>query len=189
MWTLDLAFADVIATSSDPRLGAIRLAWWRERLDEIDGGSPPSEPRLEAVARELIPRDVTGHELSHLEDAWLPLLDAFPWGEAQAEGMKLRGRLLFGIGARLLGAEATEAEQAGELWSLEDTAKHCSDAQSRTYLLREATETLSQLQLRAPSAVRSLTILAALAGHSLRPGRFGRGRAALKHRLTGRFPR
>jgi phytoene synthase len=189
LWALDLAFADVIATSSDPRLGAIRLAWWRERLDEIDGGSPPFEPRLEAVARELIPRGVTGHELSHLEDAWFPLLDPFPWGEAQAEGMKLRGRLLFGIGARLLGAKARDAEQAGELWSLEDTAKLCSDDQSRRFLLQEATETLPQLQSRTPTALRSLTVLAALAGHSVRPGRFGRGWAALKHRLTGRFPR
>ena len=178
-----------MATSSDPRLGAIRLAWWRERLDELDGGVPPSEPRLQAVARELIPRGVTGHELSHFEDAWFPLLEGFQWGEAQAEGAKLRGRLLFGIGARLLGGEESDAEAAGELWSLEDIAKHCSDAESQSYLLGEAGETLERLPSRAPSALRPLTILAALAGRSVRPGRFGRGGSALRHRLTGRYPR
>jgi phytoene synthase len=179
----------VVATSSDPRLGAIRLAWWRERLDELDNGSPPSEPRLQAFARELIVRGIAGHELSYLEDAWLPLLEPFPWDEAQGEGVKLRGRLLFGIGARLLGGEPAQAEAAGELWSLEDAANHCSDGASRTYLLREAAEALSRLPPRSPSALRPLTILTALAAHSIKPARFGRGGAALKHRLTGRFPR
>ena len=53
LWHLDLAFADVAATTSDPRLGAIRLAWWRERLEELDHGIVPAEPRLQAVAREF----------------------------------------------------------------------------------------------------------------------------------------
>jgi len=179
----------VVATSSDSRLGAIRLAWWRERLGELDGGDPPSEPRLKAVARELIPRNVSGHELSNLEDAWLPLLEPFPWAEAQDEGVKLRGRLLFGIGARLLGGDPAQAESAGELWSLEDAASHCSDAASRTYLLREAAEALGRLPPRSPSVLRPLTIVAALAGPAIKPARFGRGGAALSHRLTGRFPR
>jgi len=178
-----------VATSSDPRLGAIRLAWWRERLDELDGASPPSEPRLQAVARELISRAVTGHELSHLEDAWLPLLDPFPWGAAQSKGARLRGRLLFGLGARLFGSDPAEAESAGEVWSLEDVARHCSDRDSRAWLLRDAGEALAQLPRNVSSRLRPLTVLAALAGHAVRPGRFGRGGAAVRHRLTGRFPR
>ena len=94
----------MVSTTTDPRLGAIRLAWWRERLDELHNAEgAPSEPTLQAVARELVPRGVSGGELSRLEDGWLPLLEPFPWGEAQADGLKLRGRLLFGIGARLLG--------------------------------------------------------------------------------------
>ena len=36
LWLLDLAMADVIATSSQPALGAIRLAWWRDAADEIN---------------------------------------------------------------------------------------------------------------------------------------------------------
>ena len=81
LWNLDLAFADIVATSSDPRLGAIRMAWWRERLEELDAGlHPPSEPRLQAVASELLPRGVTGAQLARLEDAWLTSIGTIPMG-------------------------------------------------------------------------------------------------------------
>jgi phytoene synthase len=149
----------------------------------------PAEPRLQAVARELLPVGVSGHELSRLEDAWLPLLEPFPWGEAQVEGLKLRGRILFGIGARLLGREPAQGEAAGELWSLEDGARHTSDAASRTLLGREALAV--ELPVSSGRGVRALTVLAATAlANLLEPSSgLARGMAALRHRTTGRFPR
>src|SRR4051794_34282993 len=102
LWNLDLALAAVVATTSEPALGAIRLAWWRERLEELDEGATPAEPRLRAISGQLLGRGIRGKDLARLEDAWLPLLEPFPWGEAQAEGLKLRGLILFGIGTRLL---------------------------------------------------------------------------------------
>lgn len=190
MWNLDLALADVVATSSDPGLGAIRLAWWRERLEELDkGAAPPAEPRLRAVADQLLRRGVTGKELSQLENAWLPLLGPLPWGVAQAEGLKLRGQTLFGIGARLLDGDVPDAEVAGALWSLADGAHHCSDPESREFLLAEARD--ADIPPKAVSALRPLTVLAALAAHDVRRGSGGARRvaAALAHRLRGTFPR
>ena len=190
MWRLDLAFADVVATTSEPALSAIRLAWWRERLEELDAGlGAPAEPRLAAVAAELLPRGISGKALSQLEDAWLPLLSPFPWGAAAAEGMRLRGRLLFGAGARLLDADAAAAEPAGAVWSLIDAAQHCSDAESRAFLLAEARAI--ELPRKAPAALRALTVLTALAAVNIREPTSGvaRGLAASRHRLTGRFPR
>ena len=190
LWNLDLAFADIIATSSDPRVGAIRLAWWRERLEELDRGETlPAEPRLRGVVRELVPRGITGAELSRLEDAWLPLLEPFPWDEAAAEGLKLRGRVLFRIGARLLGSEEKDAEDAGALWSLIDGAQHCSDAASREMLLAEARSALQWLA-KLPRAVRPLMVVAAVAAADLLgKGPSGRVVAAIRHRLSGNFPR
>jgi phytoene synthase len=182
----------VVATSSDPRLGAIRLAWWRERLEELDSrGHAPAEPRLQAVARELLPRGVTGQELSRLEDAWLPLMEAFPWGEAAAEGLRLRGRILFGLGARLLGGEAASAEAAGAFWSLIDGAHHCSDPVSREHLLRQAQAALGQIRGALPRRLRPLTVLAAVTAADLVREGSGLARlfAAVRHRLTGRLPR
>jgi phytoene synthase len=181
----------VVATTSEPALGAIRLAWWRERLEELDSGKPaPGEPRLSAIVRQLIGRGISGKELSQLEDAWLPLLEPFPWGEPQAEGLRLRGRLLFGIGARLLGGEREDAEAAGAFWSLVDGAAHCSDALSREFLLREARAALAELPPKLPREMRPLTVLTALAAHDvLRSGRLLRVRVALAHRLRGAIPR
>ena len=188
LWDLDLAFADVVATSTDPNLGAIRLAWWRERLEELDlGKAAPAERRLQAVASDLLLGGITVGELSKLEDAWLPLLQSLPWGAEQVDGLKVRGRILFGIGGRLLGASPSDAETAGELWSLVDGAEHCSDSDTRNMLLREAAALAPS---RAPTMVRPLTMLAALSAHDIRPrGSFRRGLTALRHRYRGTFPR
>jgi phytoene synthase len=192
LWNLDLAFADVVSTSSDPHLGAIRLAWWRERLEELDqGGQVPAEPRLEAVARELLERGISGKELASLEDAWLPLLAPFPWADAVAEGLKLRGRILFGIGARLLGEEADEVEATGAFWSVADGAQHCSDAPSRQVLSDEARIMLAETPKNLSRKVRPLTVIAALAAADLvRQGnRLARLSAAVRHRVLGTLPR
>jgi 15-cis-phytoene synthase len=183
--------ADVTATTTEPALGAIRLAWWRERLEELDAGlPPPGEPRLSAIARQLLSRGISGTELSQLEDAWLPLLEPFPWSEPQADGLRLRGRILFGIGARLLGGEPQDAEVAGAFWSLVDGAAHCSDAPSRDLLLRAARAALAELQPKLPREIRPLTVLTALAAHDvLRSGGLTRVGIALAHRLRGTIPR
>ncbi len=166
------------------------MAWWRERLEELDHGAAPPEPRLAAVKHELIRRGVTGSRLSKLEDAWLPLLEPFPWEERAAEGLKLRGRILFGLGATLLQGEPGDAQAAGALWSLVDAANHCSDAHSREYLCSAARASIAEVPKRLPSKLRPLTILAALAAYDLRPGgRLGRVGVALAHRMSGKFPR
>ena len=167
------------------------MAWWRERLEELDVADPPvGEPRLRAIKHQLVERGITGLELSELEDAWLPLLEPFPWEERIADGLRLRGRILFGIGARVLGERADETKAAGALWSLVDGATHCSDAESRDYLCRAAREAVVNLPRIQPSHVRPLTVLAALAAYDLRPGgRLGRVGVALAHRLRGIMPR
>ena len=189
MWNLDLALADVVATTSEPALGAIRLAWWRERLEELDEGAVPAEPRLSAIARQLLGRRISGKELSQLEDAWLPLLQPFPWAEAQAEGLRLRGWILFGIGARLLGGEPEAAEAAGAFWSLADGATHCSDAESRQSLL-DAAQAVT-LPRKTSRTLRPLTVLAAVAVPTIADPSSGvaRGMAAVHHRATGRLAR
>jgi phytoene synthase len=167
------------------------MAWWRERLEELDAGrEAPAEPRLNAVREELISRRVSGLELSKLEDAWLPMLEPFPWGERVVEGFSLRGRVLFGIGARLLGAPAEEANAAGVLWSLVDGATHCSNADGRQLLCAAARAAIGQVPEHFPARVRPLTILAALAAYDLRPGgRLGRVGTAVAHRLRGTIAR
>jgi phytoene synthase len=191
--------ADVVATSTQPALGAIRLAWWREWLEKLGKGeAAPAEPRLRSVEEELLPLGVTGEELSKLEDAWLPLFGDFPWNADQAEGLRRRGRILFGIGARLLGGGPEDAEDAGALWSLVDGARHCSDVHSRMFLLAEGRKAIDALpRNRPPKSLRRLIGLAAIAAHdvirnkplTLAQPDPGRGIAAFLHYMRGVLPR
>jgi phytoene synthase len=191
LWAVDLAMADVVANSSDPALGAIRLAWWREALQRLDQAEPPAEPRLQAVAEYLLPRGISGAEVAKLEDCWAALLEPFPWTVLAAELIRVRGRILFGIGARLLGQNAEGGEGAGAIWSLVDVARHCSDPQSREMLLAEARRSIGELGPQKPLRdLRPVTALGAVAAHDVLGGSAGgRGLVALIHTLTGRYPR
>ena len=101
LFRIDRAMGDVVRTTTEPMLGPIRLAWWRERLEELDArNAPPAEPRLELVAHRLLPRGVSGADLAALEPGWLRLFDPFPWTAATGEAIWFRGNLLFGLGAR-----------------------------------------------------------------------------------------
>ena len=46
LFAIDDALAEVVVSSTQPALGAIRLAWWREALERLDANPPPPEPRL-----------------------------------------------------------------------------------------------------------------------------------------------
>jgi 15-cis-phytoene synthase len=54
LFAIDEAMGDVVAKATEPTLGAIKLAWWRERLEQLDEAKVPAEPRLRAAADELL---------------------------------------------------------------------------------------------------------------------------------------
>lgn len=188
---------DVVRTTSEPALGAIRLAWWRERLEELDSGPPPAEPRLRAAARELCPRGIAGREIAALAKGWLRLFEPFPWDLWVAEAIAFRGRFLFALGGRIVAGAGESIEAAGGLWTLTDAARHCSDGPSRAMLLGEARTFARGLRgTRFPAALRPLSMLAALAirdaarGEPFEPeGSPARIAAMLAHRISGRLPR
>ena len=196
LFAIDAAMGDVVRTTSEPMVGQIRLAWWRERLQELDEGAVPAEPRLQMAQRELVERGVAGHDLAGLERGWVKLFDPFPWAVGTAEAIWFRGRLLFAIAARLLAKTDDAIEGAGGLWALVDAARHCSDAESREMLVGQARTFARGLGgTRFPAALRPLSMLASLAVRDVsRPPPFepegtpGRAAAMLRHRLAGRLP-
>ena len=198
LFAIDRAMGDVVRSTKEPMLGPIRLAWWRERLEELDeANAAPAEPRLQAVARELIPRGVTGRELAALESGWLRLFDPFPWTVQTSEAIWFRGNLLFGLGARALRCADERIQGAGGLWALVDAARHCSDTDSRGMLIQQARTFARGLTgVRFPGPLRPLSMLAAVAARDCRRGepfeREGTPRRAavmLRHRFSGRLPR
>jgi phytoene synthase len=198
LFAIDRAMGDVVRSTKEPMLGPIRLAWWRERLEELDeGADAPAEPRLQAVARELIPRGVTGRELAALESGWLRLFDPFPWTVQTSEGIWFRGNLLFGLGARAVRCADERIQAAGGLWALVDAARHCSDPESRAMLIEQArtfARGLAGVGFSGP--LRPLSMLAVLATRDARRGEpferegtAARGAAMLRHRFSGRLPK
>jgi phytoene synthase len=198
LFLIDSAMADIVRTTREPALGPIRLAWWRERLEELEKGeAAPAEPRLQTVERELLPRGVSAHDLAALEPGWLRLFDPFPWSVETSEAIWLRGNLLFGLGGRLLGGADEQLRRAGGLWALVDVARHCSDPASRAMLLQQARTFAQRLGgERFPLRLRPLSMLSALAVRDCRngdqveqEGTPARSAAMLRHRFSGRLPR
>jgi phytoene synthase len=73
---MDAAMGEVVRSTREPMLGPIRLAWWRERLEELEvSGATPAEPRLQAVARELLPRGVSAAVVAQGEGGWEEWID------------------------------------------------------------------------------------------------------------------
>ncbi len=159
---LDLELAEVARTTTEPMLGQIRLAWWREQLQALDAGARPAQPVLAALAEHLLPAGIAGASLEPLEDAWLALLDDDVAAHAQA-----RGRL-FETAAALLcpGADATLVERAARIgggWAIVDVARQGGAVGDE--LLDRAGAWLAPAPL--PPAARSLAGLAALARRDL----------------------
>jgi 15-cis-phytoene synthase len=179
LFDIDEAMADVVSRSSEPTLAAIKLAWWRERLEELDQGKVPAEPRLQAAANELLPRGVRGAELAQLEADWAVLLQEGP----DPDAIFGRGRTLFALASFLLGPDPPEfLELAGQL--------HAAGYLSRRGLAPENLFVITQIP-RVPKTFRPLTALAALARRDLRrpepEGTPARAWTLLRHRLTGRI--
>ena len=184
LFDLDDAMGSVVARTTLPALGAIKLAWWRERIEELDQGKVPAEPRLQAAAEHLLPRGISGARLAELEDGWSTLLDEEP----DVERLLERGAKLFGFGARLLASSDSLLDVAGRLYAYQAYRHH--GLAPRHWPMEE----MHQLsRYRFPRLLRPLTALASLAARDARQspqveaeGTPGRAAALLAHRLTGR---
>ena len=114
---LDLEMAQVVASTSEPMLGEIRLAWWRDALIALDSGVVPAHPLLQLLADEVVARGVGGAELAEIEDRWRDLLDSDAVPSAHISG----GGLLFAMLARLGEGDEGAARRLGEAWAAAET--------------------------------------------------------------------
>jgi phytoene synthase len=176
LFAIDDAMGEVVARASEPALAAIKLAWWRERLEELDQGKVPAEPRLQAAADELLPRGISGIGLAGLEGGWAALLDAEP----DPERLAARGTKLFELASVLLGVADSQIAMAGRLYAL-------------VRLGHRPPVPAELARHRFPGGLRPLTALAALAARDAKSGSGepeatpGRAWTVMHHRLTGRI--
>ena len=182
LFAIDDVMADVVASSTQPALGAIRLAWWREALERLDQHPPPPEPRLVAAAAELLPRGVTGAALAALEDGYATLLEEQPDRDRLGEG----GAALFAIGASLLGATDVKLPHAGRLHAFARAARRGHAA------FPDEIDVTELVGHRFSRALRPLTAFARLAARDVSQAPKldteatpARAVALLSHRLFG----
>ena len=170
---LDDRLAEIALGATQPALGAIKLAWWRDQLAALDTQPPPPEPLLGLVVSELMVAGVSGADCAALAEGWTNVIEEQP-------DPAPRGRALFALLGKLIG----QAEvPGGEAWSRADLARRTGDV-----------EWLRMLPVTpAPRPVRPVTLLDALASRDA--ARFwppepeatpGRSWTLIRHRLTGR---
>lgn len=182
LFAIDDVMAEVVASSTQPALGAIRLAWWREALERLDHHPPPPEPRLTAAAAALLPRGITGAMLAALEDGYATLLDEQP----DSKRLGASGEALFAIGAILLGATDIKLPIAGRLHAFAKAARRGHAA------FPNKIDVTGLAGYRFPRALRPLTAFARLAARDVRhkptfepEATPARAVALLSHRLFG----
>jgi phytoene synthase len=186
LFAIDDAMGDVVAQSTQPALGAIKLAWWRDRLDALDQDQIPAEPRFQAAAEELLPRGISGRELSELEEGWAMLLQL---DEPQSfmRSASTRGPLLFKLAAKLIDpAVIADFSSPGTEFAFIDLA--------RRGVVDVVAQRFRRLTIRYPKRIRPVTAFWALArrdqsrgGPPFEPEATpGRAWTLLRHRLTGR---
>ena len=187
LWRLDVTLGSTLAAGRDPMASLLRLAWWREALERLDGEEPPPEPVLQALAAHVIPR-IGGAELAAMEEGWSALVSV----EGLDSYAAARGGLLFGFTARLLGEPGFPVAQAGALWALADLARRSARPEEAGAALAAAAAARLDRR-RWPRSLRPLGMLAVLARRDVerglarreRPGAPARMLRMLRHRLTG----
>ena len=127
LFALDTALGNILRTTSEPLVGQMRLAWWREALQSLDTSGAPAEPVLQSLTALALPLGITGAALSAMVDGWEPLLGDSGLGSIE-DHARLRGRALFAMtGVALDTAEGDPVGEAGEGWALADLAANLSD--------------------------------------------------------------
>lgn len=193
---LDDALAKLLRTTSEPALGQMRLAWWRESLERLDHQPAPAEPVLSAIATHILPAGIKGADLTPIVHGWEVLVEEEHLDAAALQRFGEGRGQLFALAGRLFGAaNAEQLSTAGQGWALGDLAVHLQADKEAEEAHRQADAKLAtSFDTAWPKRARALGAMAHIVRLNLRmpegerppaagPSRVGR---LLWHRLTGR---
>ncbi len=127
---LDNRLANIVANVTEPLIGQMKLAWWRDAIGSDPAGRPKGEPLLS----QLFALDVAvlNDAATRLVDAWEILIIEQDWSvSAISRFAAERGRALFGGYAMLLGTSDFPEQIAAE-WAADDLRLRFGDKVAHT---------------------------------------------------------
>jgi 15-cis-phytoene synthase len=151
----DAALGQAYKATNEVGLIQIRLAWWRDQLEQ-----PTAREPVVAALHDLIrSHDVSVAALIRVIDGWAVLLDDPPYDDATLlDYARLRGAGLFAVAAQLAGNAIND--QAGIGWALTDFARHCSHSETAKRAMALARDALpDNVAGTLPKPMRSFAIL------------------------------
>ncbi len=155
---LDLRLARIVAATSEPMLGQMRLAWWRDMLGKPLAERPSGDAVLDGISEHWAGQEAL---LVALVDGWEHMLDETLSEESALAFAKGRGAAFSGLGG-------TECESPATRWALVDAATHISEGAERDMLCALAGNI--ETSPRLPKSLRGLAVLDALSRRSLKHG-------------------
>jgi phytoene synthase len=160
LFALDVRLAGIVRQTSEPMLGQIRLAWWRDRLKAGDAATISGEPLFELLSLWGPQRSA----LAALVDGWEVLLDdAELTAAALARFADGRAAACEALAQQLgEGESAALAARAGQGWALAEIALKLSDP-AETARAQAAAAAYDWQAIRLPRALRPLQVLHGLA--------------------------
>jgi 15-cis-phytoene synthase len=163
LWALDEKLERIIASTTQPLVGQMRLTWWHNALCALDTAPPPAEPLLMAIYAEMVPLGITGAQLAALVEGWEILLETPVDAEGLTRHADARGGYLFTLSQRVSGGD--DAAAVGRSWALAGFARHCATRELAALALSLAAPVPALAGLAKP-----LRILGSLTRHDVRHG-------------------
>ena len=190
MLRLDRSLGRSVAQASEPIVGQLRLAWWRDALGATPDKRPQGNPVLDLLSQKF---GAGTARLQPLVDGWEALLLAESLDE-EAIAPFLAGREAAWLAVALLIDPASDEKQvrtAARRWASGDLLAGLGDADERRAVMDMAKRGPTDRQV-LPRSLRPLAVLAALSDRAIARGGqplLGDRMAALVALRSGMFGR
>ena len=188
---LDMRLGRIVAGTTEPMLGQVRLAWWRDMLGKPALERPNGDVVLDGIALHWQEREA---DLQPLIDGWEYLLsDTQLTVEDARQATRLKSDALMAVFGQNSETAGTHQgyETAARAWICADFASKVSSAEERQIFL-EIAQHSGRPSPALPRPARGLAVLGALGWRAVqaggRPLMEGRGAAltALRAAMLGR---
>lgn len=114
----DVRIADMVGKASEPLIGQMKLAWWRDVIGLTSDRRPEGEP-LVARMTQLADADLE-HAMLQLLAAWEGVLVEDEWDDVTLKAFASeRGRAVFLTYAKWVGVD-TDLKNLGSDWAMDD---------------------------------------------------------------------